>query len=276
MLMKKLDIFPKAQNTELRVKTKTGGILTIILILFFVIFTIIDFKKYLQSKTILSLSVGNEPFPSTMKIHVDMYVYNKCSSLHVDFTNQKRTFNLSTNAQQKFQQQTDRCHIIIDAEPPTVPGSMHIGLGSNYYGNNKHQHSYLTLNNMNLSHIIKKLEIGDFSTFSSLDDSSLILPKNNLYMINYDMQLVSVLADDQYSYQVLADLSKTNLDRHRNSNGLPGIFFAWNFSPLQLKKVTQYGSFVTFLSKILALFGAFFVFIRWYDRFLYIITFKKD
>ena len=275
-MLKKFDIFPKAENNELSVKTKTGGLLSIISVVFLILFIFIDFKKFALNKTFLQMTVSQEPFPSTMRFHLDIYVYNNCSTLHVDFTNQKRTFMLLTDSEQNFKQEKDRCHLIIDAEPPTVPGSMHIGLGTNYFGNDKHQHSYLTLENTNLSHIINNIQIGDFTSHSSLDSSSLILSKPYLYMINYDVQLVPVFSDHKCGFEVLADLAKTNLDRNRNSKGIPAIIFDWNFSPLQLEKTTEYGSFITFLSKILALFGAFFVFIRWYDRILYNISKKTE
>lgn len=269
-MLKKLDIFPKTYNNELRVKTKLGGFLSVMSFVYLIINILAEIKHFGVERTMTKTIISNRPLPATIAIHMDIDVYNNCSDLHVDFTNQKRTFSLLADTEIKLSQGKDRCQIIIDSNAPNVPGSFHIGLGKNYISNEKHAHQYITISQTNLSHTIKSVKIGDFTMKSNLDGSSMILTKPHVYMINYEIQLVPIVSGSRVGYQVLADVAKTNLDNKRgNKKAISGIVFDWNFSPLQLTYVSCTKSVISLISHILGIFGTFFVFVRWIDQITY-------
>ena len=99
-------------------------------------------------------------------------------------------------------------------------------------------------------------------------------------MLLYSLQLVPVILDEntnKLGFNVLGDFTKVNMEKIR-TKAISGIVFEWDFSPLMLKSATEDIPVITLVSRILALFGTFYVFARWIDSFAFWINsfFKRS
>lgn len=270
-MLKKLDIFPKAFNSELRVKTNVGGALTLISLIYLIYNTYIEIRNYSRISTKNVMSLSDISLPKRLPIDIDLYVWNDCCNLHLDFTNQKRTSELDVNITKKdFIQIENFCYITASGTIPTVPGSFHIGFGKNVAvnessGSQRHQHMFLTIKRTNLSHRIGHIWFGD-NIKTPLNRSAMTIYKENVYMLLYSLQLVPyTYKNGRHGFEVLADFTKVNMDKMR-TKAVSGIVFEWDFSPLQLKPQREEVPVIYLISHILGIFGTFFVFVRWIDR----------
>ena len=268
-MLKSLDVFPKAYNSELKVKTKLGGLLTIASLLFLLVNIYFEVKNFSCVQTKNILSVAKMPLPKTFAFSAEFNVFNDCNNLHTDVTNQKRTFTIDAQYESVLRPKDGMCNIKVTGRLPTIPGSFHIGLGENFEKNGTHSHFDILLQNTNLSHQIKSFNVGDFVLESAINQTELIFNKDKRYMIIYQLQFVPVLSKTQkIGYQILADVTKRDISLQR-SKGISGIIFDWDFSPLQLSEATERKPIIYLVSHILALFGSFFVFTRWIDAFAF-------
>ena len=268
-MLKALDIFPKAINNDLKVKTKLGGLLSIFSLIFLVINIYYEISNFSSVQTKNSLSVTKIQLPKTFSFSAEFNVFNDCKNLHSDFTNQKRTFTIDTHSDTVMTPKNNICNIKVKGNIPTIPASFHIGLGSNYDRNGTHGHFNMLLDNKNLSHQILKFDVGDFVLESAINQTELYFTKDKAYMIVYELQLVPVLSKtNKIGYQILADVTKRDISLQR-SKGITGIIFDWNFSPLQLTEGIERKPIIYLISHVLGIFGSFFVFVRWIDSFVF-------
>ena len=291
-MLKRFDIFPKAFNNDLKVKTKIGGFLTILSFLFIVLNIFSEIKHFSSHKTKQIMTMSNVTLPERLPIDIDLYVWNDCENLHLDFTNIKRNLYLDVDIKQKdFKQIENFCFITASGTIPSIPGSFHIGLGKNYIKENEtnsknndivqqHKHQYLTVKRVNLSHRIGHIWIGDNNIVTPLNRSAITIHKENVYMLLYSLQLVPVILDEKtkkLGFNVLGDFTKVNMEKIR-SKAISGIVFEWDFSPLMLKPSSEEVPLISLISHILALFGTFYVFARWIDSFAFWINsfFKRS
>jgi hypothetical protein len=275
-MLKRLDIFPKAFNSELRVKTGIGGALTLISLAYLIYNIYVEIQNFSKISTSKVMSLSNVSLPKRIPIDIDLYVWNDCANLHLDFTNQKRNMLLDVNITHKdFKQIENFCFITASGTIPSVPGSFHIGFGKNHEvsasGPQQHQHMFLTIERTNLSHRIGHIWFGD-NIRTPLNRSEMIIQKDNVYMLLYSLQLVPyTYPNGKHGFEVLADFTKVNMERMR-TKAIPGIVFEWDFSPLQLTTKTETTPTIHLVSHVLGIFGTFFVFVRWIDR----ISFKLN
>ena len=133
-MIKKFDIFPKAAENELKVRTNMGGFLTILSLVFLLWLTATEVIKFVNISETDKMILNNQPLPPNLPISIDLFVYNNCSDLHFEVTNIKRTMVIETKIiSQKFVPKNDGCNILIDAVVPNVPASFHVGLGESYF-----------------------------------------------------------------------------------------------------------------------------------------------
>ena len=268
-MLKALDIFPKAINNDLKVKTKLGGILSILSLLYLFINIYFEIRNFSFVQTKNILSVTKIQLPKTFDFAAEFNVFNDCKNLHTDFTNQKRTFAIDAHSDTVMTQNNNICNIKVTGKLPTIPASFHIGLGSNYDKNGTHEHFNILIDNHNVSHQILKFDVGDFVLESAINQTSLYFQKDKNYMVVYELQFVPVVSrSHKIGYQILADVTKRDISLQR-AKGIAGIIFDWNFSPLQLSEGVERKPIIYLISHILALFGSFFVFVRWIDSFVF-------
>lgn len=273
-MLRRLDIFPKLRDGE-SVKTSVGGLITILSCLCLIYNVYTELVIYRPKNKVTELSSNKIQLPNRLPFEIDMYVWNDCENLHIDFMNIKRTAYLEAKYTEKdFKQIENFCYIVAKGTIPTAPGSVHIGLGKNAeYKQGEHSHQYLTVKNTNLSHRIRLFTFGNFSIDSPLYRYAVNIPKPEVYMVKYDLNMIPMIINKTVGFQILADVSKTKMEKVVNK-GISGIVFDWQFSPLQLSEINQKNPFIFTLSRILGIFGSFFMLIRWLDRLVFKILLK--
>lgn len=276
--MELFDIFPKADETQDRVRTNVGGFLSFASIIFLIGSIVLEIYDWTQIRVQNSMVLNEQPLPPTIPIVIDMDIYNNCSDLHFEITNKRRTEELEHSISiKKFEQKSGFCKMHYAFTVPNVPGSFHVGLGMSYNdANDVHKHITELLDNKNLSHNLNYLIFGSINDIKSpLDNTSIILDKNVGYMITYELNLVPIFENTKSfvgtGYQISASLSKTNLEKIR-TKGLAGIVFSWDFSAISFQKTANRTPIILLLSHILGVAGVFFVFVRFFDGILYGFT----
>lgn len=268
-MFRAFDIFPKAIKSDLTVKTNVGGLLSIISLVYLLYNVYMEISEFRMVKSFDQLSVTKIELPREIPYLVDATVYRECNDVHFDITNQKRTFELDTHSKIRIEPENGFCRVIAEGTVPSVPGSMHIGAGKNYNNSEGvHSHLHVLLSNYNISHKIHKFQFGDLRLDSPLHGTQMINPKNEIYMIVYGIKLVPVISGSQVGFQILADVTKTNIGKIRD-RGLLAIIFEWDFTPLQLTTVVGRTPLIYLISHILGIFGSFFVFVRWIDSIIF-------
>lgn len=271
-MLKTFDIFPKAIDTDLSVRTNVGGILSLCSVVLLVCSITSEIRKFAVGTSHDQMVLYEKPLPSTLPIFLDIDVANNCSLLHADVTNVKRNMELDAVLMSDFQQEGSKCHIKLNITAPNIPGSFHIGLGDSYSNkNNEHSHLSLIIDNKNLSHKINKIQFGDLDLTSPMDGTSLTLRKPIGYMITYSIQLITVTQGSSVGYQAIATVSKTNLEKIR-TRGITAVIFQWNFSPISVSSMgAMREPIIGLVCHLLAVIGCMFVFIRFFDNLVFML-----
>jgi hypothetical protein len=267
--LKNFDVFPKAVNSDLAVRTNAGGLLSLISFIVVCYCVVSELMQWSVIRPRTSMVLNNGRLPSVLPIALDILVTNNCSDLHLEYTNVKRTLELEGQIDRQFTQENEICHIIASFHVSNIPASFHIGLGESFFGNSgEHQHLWYTLENRNLSHQINRLSFGELEMSSHVDGFSLTLVKAIPYMITYSLQLVTVREGPKVGYQIIASLVKTNLEKMR-SKGVTGIVFEWNFSPIGLEYSKEREPVIGLISRILAILGCLLMLARLLDSLVF-------
>jgi hypothetical protein len=264
--MRDLDIFPKATDSELRVRTEFGGFLSLASVFFLVLVLVSEVRSYLQTPMTTTLVLNERTLPATMQVRFDLLLFNNCSFLHVEVTNVKRTMAIESRIRHSFEQVGNACEIRAILTVPTVPASFHVGIGDSYYGEDgNHQHLSYVLHDRNVSHRITHVRFGDVPDLDSpMTGSTVILTKPSPYMITYFVQLIAVRRGGRLGYQTVASLAKTNLEKMR-TKGIGGVVFEWDFAPVALEASAVRPPVIELVCHMLAVFGCGFVFVKFAD-----------
>ena len=263
-MLKSFDIFPKAKETELTVRTNAGGILSLLSLLFLVVSVAFEVVGYSELRTKSKMVLNEKPLPPVLPIELDIEVANNCSNLHFDFTNTKRTMNIDAEVRKNFVQRGSKCVIHVDVQAPNVPASFHIGLGESYWNDKgDHSHMWFTVEDRNLSHRINLLRFGEGEN-SLAGGTELVFPRPTAYMITYRLQLVPVTNGTRLGYQAIPSIAKTNLEKIR-TRGIPAVIFQWNFAPIGIEATRGREPVINLVCHLLAVTGCFFVCVRFID-----------
>ena len=260
--MRKLDLFPKSLSNEHIIKTNSGGLLSIISVLFIFYMFFYEFVCYKKTKTKQQI-MFKQMKPDVLEFTGCLLIYNKCSNLYFALTNRKRTalvepLNLSIS---KEETGTNQCIFRFHFFAPNVPGSFHIGLGDSYSTNVDHNHLWYTISRRNISHSIISFNVGGVFNNSLLNGYNVTLDKEIPYILMYSLQLISKRYNKNDGYDIISTFNKFNLEKAQNS-GTPGIFFEWNFTPIGIEINEFREPFINLISHYLRVFGCFFVLIR--------------
>lgn len=264
-------MFPKAISNDDVIRTNSGGLLTIVSVLFLfymLIYEIIRFKE-IKIKEQIIISQNNT---GLLEFTGNLIVYNKCDNLYFTLTDKKRTtivepINLSIS---KVEKGPKKCNIKFSFFTPNVPGCFHVGLGDSYKSNFDHRQIWYTISERNISHKIVSLNINGLPCNSSLDGYQILLNKKIPYMIVYNMQLIPHRYKGADGFKIISTLNKLNLEKAQ-SKGIPGIFFEWNFVPIGIETVEFHESLIDLIFHYLRIFGCFFILIRAIDIILFYI-----
>jgi hypothetical protein len=134
-MVRKFDVFPKAVDSELKVRTEIGGLLSIASLSFLVLIIVEEVRTALSPSTSYTMIVNENPLPVTTPVSLSVTVANNCSFLHFECTNLRRTAPLEVQiTREAFTQQADSCAVHARLRVPAVPGSCHVGLGDYFAG----------------------------------------------------------------------------------------------------------------------------------------------
>jgi hypothetical protein len=276
-MLRFLDVFPKAMDSELSVRTNTGGILTLIAVSIFGFFIVTECHSWEALRSDVGLVLHRGSLPPTIPIWIFIDVYNNCSNLHGELTNPKRSLELDTVISSHLTQNGSFCQMKFQMIPPTVPASFHIGLGNSYVDpkTGAHTHMWLTLPTRNLSHRIRSVRFGEIEMPSPLDNIQITLKKPATYMLTYALALLPQYDVKRVGYQISPSLTKVNLDKMRDrAKGIPAIIFQWTFSPMAFERTVKSEPVINLVCGLLGFAGVFFVFVRILDGLVFTLNEK--
>jgi hypothetical protein len=263
-MVRQFDIFPKAVDSDLKVRTELGGLLSVASLSFLVFIIVQEIRTALSPSTSYTMIVNEDPLPATIPVSLSVTIANNCSSLHFECTNLRRTLPLDVDiTRSTFTHRGNSCVVEARLRVPAVPGSCHIGLGESFAGDSgEHRHLSFVLSNRNVSHTINRVSFGLLSDVESpVDGHVFTLLKPVPYMITYFFQLIPVKRGWRVGYQSVVSMTKTNLEKMR-TEGITGIVFQWNFAAFAVNVGPRTEPITVLISHLLAVFGCFFVFVR--------------
>jgi hypothetical protein len=260
------DVFPKAIDSDLIVRTNAGGVLSLLSFATICYYVTSEIYRWSIVNPKFRMVVNDGRLPEKLPISLDIIVSNNCTDLHFEFTNLRRTLMLESENDTSFVQEEDSCHITSKLTAPNVPASLHIGLGESFPSvTGEHQHMWYLLYNRNVSHHINHVSFGDLHLPSPIEDTAFILEKAVPYQITYVCQLINVRRRSETGYQMSVSLLKTNLERIR-SVGITGIVFEWNFSPIGLVWEDTREPIIRLITRIFAVLGCLLALANMVDR----------
>jgi hypothetical protein len=276
-MLRFLDVFPKAMDSELSVRTNTGGILTVLALAVFSFFIVTECRSWESLRSEVGLVLHRGSLPPSISIWIYIDVYNSCSNLHGELTNPKRSIKLDSQISSTITQNGSFCEMKFLIVAPTIPASFHIGLGDSYVDptTGGHTHMWLTLPTRNLSHRIHSVRFGEIEMPSPLDDVRITLKKPTTYMLTYTLSLLPQFDVKRVGYQINPFLTKVNLDKMRDRPmGVAAIVFQWTFSPMAFEKTVRREPVINLVCGLLGFTGVFFVFVRVFDGLVFSLSEK--
>ncbi|KAG0309455.1 hypothetical protein BGZ98_002340 [Dissophora globulifera] len=174
---------------------------------------------------------------------------------------------------EKMAEQADQgCRMHGQLTVNKVAGNFHIAPGRSFQRMNMHVHDiqqYLE-HGLDFSHHIKQLSFGETipNVHNPLDDQT-VNNAEGLYMFQYYIKVVGTtykylnkrpVKTNQYSVtQFNRNLQfKDALGQVHQPNGLPGVFFNFDISPMMVVQVEERKSFTSFLTGVCAIVGGIF------------------
>ncbi|KAF9992226.1 Endoplasmic reticulum-Golgi intermediate compartment protein 3 [Entomortierella chlamydospora] len=207
---------------------------------------------------------------------------NTCDHVREAYERSNWSFNHAENIEQcvregyleKLKEQADQgCRLWGELTINKVAGNIHVAPGRSFQRGATHVHDiqqYLS-QGLNFSHHIAHLSFGEKTpmTHNPLDDRIVTMKEDGLYMFQYHLKVVGTryhfldripISTNQYSVtQFNRDLHYKNaLGQIQAPNGLPGVFFNFDISPMLVIQKEERKSFVSFLTGVCAIVGGIF------------------
>lgn len=268
--MERFDVFSKASDTELRVETKVGGLLSLIMGFFLSVLLIYEIRNFSENSNKRSYRISKVDLPEYINFSFNIDVKNTCKNLHFDITNSLLMPNHSNQHKISYTQMDGYCNIQAKGMIPSIPGSFHIGLGENYLSAKQGtRHSTLSVDNFDLSHHINSFIIGDRRINSTLDGRETTTHRDRKSQVTYILLLLPSIKDNLLEFYTLADASQSDCSKVSEHDCIPGIVFVWSFSPLEAVLNEKKEPLVSLLSRVLGIFGGFSAMVRLADSLLF-------
>ena len=223
--------------------------------------TIVDNKK---CGTCYGAIVGNMPCCNTCQDVVDAYQQRIWSISNMRNWTQCKDEKIDFDGGEK-------CKIYGKLKISAIEGSFHIAPGVNVLNQFGHQHDVSPIiNNLNLSHEIKKLTFGDYIGQSPLDDTRVFQTNKGQYHYRYNLKAVPTVTQlpngkvkNGYQYTVnFAEIPIVNKGRYG-----PGIFVVYNFAPVAVLSKPDRPVFPIFVARCISIIGGTFMLARLIDSF---------
>ncbi|KAF8571470.1 hypothetical protein P879_02294 [Paragonimus westermani] len=177
---------------------------------------------------------------------------------------------------------SEGCRIHGELQVNKVAGSFHIAPGSSFATNNVHVHNMqgLTDAHVNMTHKISSLSFGPTypGQVNPLDGVTMYVVEP-FQMITYYMKLVPTIyirhndstdaMDTVESNQYSVTWHSKGTPLNGNGQGIPGLFFNYEISPILVKISQEHTSFLHFLTNTCAIIGGVFTVASLFDAFIY-------
>ncbi|VDL18420.1 unnamed protein product [Hymenolepis diminuta] len=169
------------------------------------------------------------------------------------------------------------CRVVGKLEVNKVAGSFHIAPGKSFGEGHVHVHDLMAFagKQFKLDHQIQRLSFGDTypGQINPLDNSNMSEPSESP-MISYFLKLVPTIYSDLLDtplvtnqYSATWQIKSTPLTG--GSDGIPGVFFNYQISPLLVKLTKERRSFLNFLTNTCAIVGGVYTVAGLLDAFVY-------
>ncbi|CDS42830.1 endoplasmic reticulum Golgi intermediate [Echinococcus multilocularis] len=169
------------------------------------------------------------------------------------------------------------CRLVGQLGVNKVAGSFHIAPGKSYGQGHVHVHDLMAFSGKRfvLDHKIRRLSFGDTypGQINPLDNTNMS-DSTESPMISYFLKLVPTIYSDfsekplvTNQYSVTWQVKSTSLTG--GSDGIPGVFFNYQISPLLVKLTKERRSFLHFLTNTCAIVGGVYTVASLLDAFVY-------
>ncbi|XBW37591.1 hypothetical protein QEN19_003172 [Hanseniaspora menglaensis] len=187
----KFDAFTKTKD-DVRIKTRSGGMITILLLLTSLILVINEWKMFNTIQVMPSLVVDRDR-NKRMNIYVDIDFNNMpCDLLYLDMMDESGEIQLDITGTESIVKTIigpDACNVKGDINLNRLQGHFHFAPGKPYQNpvNGQHSHDINQYENKNFNHKINKLSFN----YGSNDQEV----KNNLLTSYFDDAIQQVIAE---------------------------------------------------------------------------------
>jgi hypothetical protein len=263
----RFDIFPKAIESSLRVRTNTGGLLTVVSVMALFFWIAVEYQAWSEVRPKTKMMLKTKPPPSQIPINIKIDLLNNCSNFRVQLLNYKGTAEIEGKVQRNERQSHDVCRMNFQIEAPHIPASFRVSLSDPKMPNGPP--IWALMKDRNLSHRITVLTFGEPPRPTSIDGYEEVIFKDVPYILTYTLSLVPEYDDQgRYGFHVLPVYSKANVEKMQLKE-YPGVLLRWNFSPVLLYKDAEREPVIQIICRVLALAGVFFVFVRMIDTVMF-------
>lgn len=172
----------------------------------------------------------------------------------------------------------EQCHIFGTLIAPQSKGIFYISPGDSYFEKTKQTADYLamglTLEDFNLTHIIKSFYFGKKDLNHLLDNVKVVQTQHNRFKGIY--YLHAIREQVSRSKEIVYHYSMTNFSRYRegDSGKFPGLFFNYDVSPIIIQHKRDH-SILRFLSNLIGILGGIYSLGVLLDRIIYKNTDNK-
>ncbi|KAJ3451369.1 endoplasmic reticulum-golgi intermediate compartment protein [Anaeramoeba flamelloides] len=172
------------------------------------------------------------------------------------------------------------CHISGFLMINKVHGNFHLAPGRTIERNGRHMHDLSTAKNLmslNLTHEIEMISFGELfpGSLNPLAGRTVTQPELGPYMYQYFVKIIPTVyytdhkkenAIKTYQYSVY-EYDKELASNH--DNGLPGIYFSYDFSPIMVEIIQDRKSFFHFITQLFGLLGGIYAISSLLDNILF-------
>jgi len=291
--LKKYDVYSKVHE-DYRVKTRSGGMVSLLSMLAMLLLFLIELTGYLSPEVVDHIIVDTT-LDQKLPIGVNITFPNlQCGDVYVDMVDSRQEvhadvhgsmFKTVINADRSIGEELDAdkngsgCRIHGEVLVAKVTGNFHVALGKAVEFNGKLVHLFNQSNAhdraFNTSHVIHRLTFGEqvHDMKSTLEGTGKVVHQGS-YMFHYYVDLVPTLytASDGnivYTHQYAITEQQKNVMSNGRFTGLPGVFFVYRFTPFMVQKMDKDKPMSHFLVSVCAVIGGVYTVAGMMDSVLY-------
>eukprot|EP01029_Cantina_marsupialis_P027945 TRINITY_DN774212_c0_g1_i1.p1 TRINITY_DN774212_c0_g1~~TRINITY_DN774212_c0_g1_i1.p1 ORF type:complete len:304 (-),score=69.71 TRINITY_DN774212_c0_g1_i1:412-1323(-) len=279
---------------DILVRTKVGAIISITALFLMVILFCTEFGHYISTNVRTTMTVDAtdlDKIPVNFSIVFDSL---KCVDTNIDIEDQAGTnehlfplvkktpyvpqYLLDAEPKKYARVTTDNatgCRISGRVFISKVPGSIHVALGEHAAPDSqRHQFSMSQLKQFNSTHTVEEFSIGDAypGRIDPLTHERRVargISQFQYFLKVVPTEFVPVSGDKMVSYQYGLTEHENKSDATSRRFPLPGVWFNYEFAPLQMNQIEYRRTIFQFITSVLAVLGGCFTVFGLLDTFVY-------